>query len=205
MHDVKPALVLDAMGVIYQAADDVAELLIPFVTGRGGAQDGAAITDAYMKASRGELTAESFWKTVGLTRAEEDEYLSGHRLMPGLLELLASARQTFGAVWCLSNDVSEWSAALRKTFKLEELFDGWVISGDVRYRKPSAPIYEILRTRLGSTDRPVVFVDDRLANLAPARCLGMHTIRFGGERIDSDELHAKDMSELTGRLHSLFG
>jgi hypothetical protein len=32
-------LVVDAMGVIYQSADDVTELLVPFVTGNGGVQD----------------------------------------------------------------------------------------------------------------------------------------------------------------------
>jgi hypothetical protein len=32
-------LILDAMGVIYRSADDVEELLIPFVAAHGGTQD----------------------------------------------------------------------------------------------------------------------------------------------------------------------
>lgn len=36
-------VVLDAMGVIYSAADDVAELLIPFVRASGGTVDAEGI------------------------------------------------------------------------------------------------------------------------------------------------------------------
>lgn len=53
-------LVLDAMGVIFQAADDVVELLIPFVTEYGGEED--VVQSAYLDASLGRISADEFWK-----------------------------------------------------------------------------------------------------------------------------------------------
>jgi enoyl-CoA hydratase/carnithine racemase len=45
------AVVLDAMGVIFEVGDDVAELLIPFIRERCG--NVAAVADAYLTASVG--------------------------------------------------------------------------------------------------------------------------------------------------------
>ena len=39
-------------------------------------------------------------------------------------------------VWCLSNDISEWSKKLRARFGLDRYIRGFVISGDAGVRKP---------------------------------------------------------------------
>ena len=44
-------LVVDAMGVLYESADDVAELLVPFVNENGGESDPGAIERQYLEAS----------------------------------------------------------------------------------------------------------------------------------------------------------
>ena len=44
-------LVLDAMGVIFESADDVAELLIPFIAEYGGSQGEDLIQAAYVRGS----------------------------------------------------------------------------------------------------------------------------------------------------------
>jgi len=59
-------LVLDATGVIYRARDDVAELLVPFITANNGTRDFPAIQDAYIRASLGEMASEEFWRLVGV-------------------------------------------------------------------------------------------------------------------------------------------
>ena len=81
-------LVLDAMGVIYTAADDVAELLVPFVAERGGITDAAAIADQYTRASLGQMSAADFWHAVQVSPDAEDAYLARHRLTDGLLTFL---------------------------------------------------------------------------------------------------------------------
>ncbi|HHY97162.1 MAG TPA: hypothetical protein GX509_00315 [Firmicutes bacterium] len=60
----KITLVLNAMGVIYRAADDVTELLVPFVREKGGLSDSYAIATLYTQASLGKLSADKFWDTI---------------------------------------------------------------------------------------------------------------------------------------------
>ncbi len=63
----KSVLVLDAMGVIYQSADDVVELLAPFIKNKGGISDLATVEKLYVRASLGELSAVQFWVAVGVS------------------------------------------------------------------------------------------------------------------------------------------
>jgi putative hydrolase of the HAD superfamily len=57
-----------------------------------------------------------------------------------------------------------------------EIFDGVVISGEERIRKPSRRMYELGAERVGVAAEQCVFVDDLEFNLAPAQKLGMATI-----------------------------
>jgi epoxide hydrolase-like predicted phosphatase len=64
---------------------------------------------------------------------------------------------------------------------LEELFDAWVISGEVGLRKPDPAIYELAAERLGLAPEACVFVDDLPGNLKPAGALGMATVLHRGD------------------------
>jgi putative hydrolase of the HAD superfamily len=57
-----------------------------------------------------------------------------------------------------------------------ELFDAWVISGEVGLRKPDPAIYPLAAERLGLAPEACVYVDDLPGNLKPARALGMATV-----------------------------
>jgi HAD superfamily hydrolase (TIGR01509 family) len=171
-------LVLDAMGVIYAVAEDVAELLCPFIHENGGIADDARIEALYRDASLGRFPATEFWKQVQIDPALEDAYLLRHVLSPGLIEFLRTAHEHFGSVWCLSNDVSEWSRKLRERFELSRYIDGFVISGDVHFRKPDAEIYRCLLARAGIKAENAVFVDDRPRNLDAAATFGFQTVLF---------------------------
>ena len=81
-------LVLDAMGVIYQAGDDVVELLCPFIHQHGGVADDREIEALYIEASLGHLSARQFWEKVQVDPNLEDDYLRRHRLSTGLREFL---------------------------------------------------------------------------------------------------------------------
>ncbi len=172
-------LVLDAMGVIYTAGDDVAELLCPFIHENGGVADDRRIEALYHDASLGRLSASQFWEQVHLDPALEDAYLCRHRLSAGLLDFLCSAKPRLASIWCLSNDVSEWSRKLRERFDLSRFIDGFVISGDVGARKPDAAIFKRLLAQTGVSAESIVLVDDRPRNLDAAAALGFQTILFG--------------------------
>ena len=57
-----------------------------------------------------------------------------------------------------------------------ELFDGVVISGEERMRKPARRMYELGAERAGLAVELCVFVDDLPFNLTPAEELGMATV-----------------------------
>ena len=184
MIDSAPrCLVLDAMGVLFAAADDVVEILIPFIRSLGGESDARTIESVYADASLGNVDADAFWKRVGLDPAVEEAYLSKHRVVTGAQEFLVSARRTGVPVWCLSNDVGRWSRRLRKRAGLEPLLAGAVISSDVKVRKPDRGIYERLLVETGCQPAELLFVDDRAKNVAGAMALGIPAIEFTGPHV----------------------
>ena len=174
-------LVLDAMGVIFKSADDVAELLIPFIAEKSGSFDEEVIQSAYLEASLGEISPDEFWERVDVPSALEDEFLTGHTLNPGITELLSEAKSKGISVWCLSNDVSRWSDKIRNNLGIEEFLRGSVISGDVGIRKPDKEIYEALIQSSGFKIEDILFVDDREKNVVAAQELGIETIMFETE------------------------
>ena len=170
-------LILDAMGVLYEAGDDVAELLVPFVGTHGRADLSAeAIDRDYVEASLGRMGTAAFWRRMGVDPSLEDTYLAGHRLIEGTLEALPPLKQRYGRVACLSNDIASWSLKLRQRFGLEGWIDPWFISGDLGLRKPSAGIYRLAADRLGVRPQDVVFVDHRPRNLDAAKAVGFNTV-----------------------------
>jgi HAD superfamily hydrolase (TIGR01509 family) len=192
-------LVLDAMGVIYPVKDDVKDLLYPFILEKHGIIDFAVVDAYYKQASLGEISATKFWQAVGLTSWFEDEYLSRFKLADGLLEFLEKMKSSGIEIWCLSNDLSEWSQKVRARLGLEKYFRGFIISGDVGIRKPDPLIYNNLLNRLNVKADKVVFVDDRAKNLEPASALGFTTILFSPEDdavIDNKHLRASAFNDI---------
>lgn len=170
-------LVLDAMGVIYQSCDDVEELLVPFIREKGSDIDKKIIEDHYTRASLGELSSEEFWTKVGVDYNLEDEYLERHQLSAGLLDFLSVFNNQIKVpIYCLSNDVSEWSIKLRKKFQLDQYIKRWFISGDLKIRKPSSSIYDVLIREANAKPTQIMFVDDREKNVMKANEFGIQAI-----------------------------
>ncbi len=171
-------LVLDAMGVIYSVGDDVRGILCPFLAEKGGSQDFSKILEHYELASLGKISASELWKAIDLDPALEDEYLRRYKLTDGLIDFLKAIVARGFQVWCLSNDLSQWSRKLRALFGLERYFHSFVISGDVGVRKPDRAIFEHFLQRLEVSSSDVVFVDDQIKNLDVAVGLGFSTVLF---------------------------
>jgi epoxide hydrolase-like predicted phosphatase len=76
---------------------------------------------------------------------------------------------------------NSWSIDDYDRGMLEELFDTWVISGEVGMRKPDPAIYALAADRMELAPEAIAFVDDLPGNLKPARALGMTTIVHRGD------------------------
>jgi len=198
-------LVVDAMGVLYESADDVAELLVPFVNENGGESDPGAIERQYLEASLGRISAATFWRNVDVSPTLEDKYLARHRLADDLPIFLQNLPEVVASLWCLSNDVSEWSRKLRTQHGLTDQFSGFVISGDVGIRKPSPGIYQCLLARIGRSASECIFVDDRSRNLEAASVIGFQTVLFDRsfKKKTSEYQVVRSFSDLASRLKNL--
>jgi len=78
--------------------------------------------------------------------------------------------------------LTNWSA---ETFPLAlgmyeflHWFDGRLVSGEEKVRKPSPEIYQLLIRRFDIDPTRAVYVDDNLRNVLPARELGFYGIHF---------------------------
>lgn len=198
---MKPAvLVLDAMGVLYTAADDVAELLVPYLHGLGCPLAPDEIERLYTRCSLGGMSSTEFWAAAGVEgKADDAGYCAAHRLTPGIPRLLSVAAETGTPVACLTNDVARWSTLLRQRFGLDTLIDPWVVSGEVGARKPDPAIYRNLLDRLGVPAAEVILVDDRARNVDTALRLGMRAVHFAPPPGPSPEgaLRVASVGELT--------
>ena len=173
-------LVLDAMGVIYRAGDDVTELLVPYLRDQGCRLPAAEIEARYHAASLGRMSSSEFWQRCGVDGNDAD-YIAGHSLSPGLRELLERVTARGIRVSCLSNDVSEWAALQRDHFGLADFIDPWCISGDIGIRKPDAEAFWTLLSAIEAEPGECLFVDDRQKNVDGARAVGIEAVLFGTE------------------------
>ncbi len=80
----------------------------------------------------------------------------------------------------ITNFSVEKFAEARRRFPFFELFDGIVVSGEVRLIKPDAAIFLHFLERYELTAGECVFIDDSPVNVAAARRLGFHGIDFCG-------------------------
>jgi len=170
-------VVFDAMGVTFVESDDVSNLLIPFVARECGCTNGDTVRKLYLPASLGQISSQEFWARVGCAYpAGEREYLDTQLTLDPDFVAVAERLEQHYALAMLSNDVSEWSAYLRRRFALDRLFASVVISGDHGFRKPDPHLYHILLQSLSVAPQQCVFVDDQPRNLEAAARLGMRTI-----------------------------
>jgi 2-haloacid dehalogenase len=78
--------------------------------------------------------------------------------------------------------LTNWSAetfpvALQK-FQFLHWFEGIVVSGTEKTRKPFAAIYQIILDRYELSPQSTLFIDDNKRNIEAAKEFGIHTIHF---------------------------
>lgn len=174
-------VVLDAMGVIYQARDDVGELLIPFARQHGCNVPDAEIYELYKQCSLGRFLSSTLWLQLGIQELDKDmdsQYLQNQKLSVGLINFLEEMKIQNIPVACLSNDVLEWSVKLRQIHHLEKYITYWTISGAEGVRKPDLEIYKALLKNTGYNSSDCLFIDDQIKNLNTAYKLGFKTLLF---------------------------
>lgn len=110
--------------------------------------------------------------------------------MPATVEVLKRVRGREGlSLYVLSNIAEAIFRDLEARYDFFGLFDGIVISGEIKLVKPEPAIFEHLAQRFAIAPAETVFIDDLPANIAAARELGFTTILFEDAVQCERELH----------------
>jgi 2-haloacid dehalogenase len=86
--------------------------------------------------------------------------------------------QTNHKLYALTNWSAETFSIALQRYDFLHWFDGRIVSGEERTRKPFKEIYQRMIDRYAIDPSRAVYTDDNTRNLAPAAALGMHTIHF---------------------------
>jgi epoxide hydrolase-like predicted phosphatase len=119
-----------------------------------------------------------------------ERMFSGSLAIPAMYDLMRALRRAGIRTCLLSNS---WGANDYPRDVFPELFDAWVISGEVGMRKPEERIFLLAAERIGLPPEQCVFIDDIQANVDAAAALGMAGV-----------LH-RDPLATTARLAGLLG
>ena len=94
-------------------------------------------------------------------------------------------------IYALTNWSAETFPIAVERFDFLSWFDGIVVSGEEKNRKPFPDFYQLLLDRYEVEARAALFIDDNLRNVEAARKIGMHTIHYLSPEQLKEELHQK--------------
>ncbi len=141
-----------------------------------------------------EAAAERF--AVRMQRPAEEMrallQITRHSLTP-IEQSVALARELKErgmSLYGLSNMPSYTFAYLRERYDHWDVFQGIVISGDVKLIKPDPAIFRHILQQYRLDPTQSVFIDDHSPNIEAARQLGFHTVLFQDAQQCGQELEA---------------
>lgn len=99
--------------------------------------------------------------------------------IPGTVEIFKELKATNNFnFYALTNWSAETFPVALEQFDFLNWFDGIVVSGTEKDRKPFASFYQTLLNRYQVNPSEAVFIDDNLRNVNAAEALGIKSIRF---------------------------
>jgi len=102
----------------------------------------------------------------------------------GTVDVLQEVRDAGFRLLALTNWSAETFPRARGMFPFLDWFEGIVVSGDERIKKPDPEIWRRLMGRYGVEPSSSVYIDDVPHNITVAEELGFHAIHFeGAERL----------------------
>jgi HAD superfamily hydrolase (TIGR01509 family) len=107
---------------------------------------------------------------------------------PDSIALLHDLARRAVPLYCLSNMPASTFTYLRERHEFWSLFQGIVISGEVRMAKPEPAIFAHLLERHGLVAHASVFIDDLAPNVRAAQSLGLQAVLFQDARQCAAEL-----------------
>jgi 2-haloacid dehalogenase len=106
-----------------------------------------------------------------------EEMLGGpiHETVEILRQLKEAGRHK---IYALTNWSAELFPIALERYEFLHWFDGRVVSGEEKTRKPFPEFYQLILDRFQLTPQETLFIDDNLRNAEAAEKIGLQTIRF---------------------------
>jgi putative hydrolase of the HAD superfamily len=123
----------------------------------------------------GQIDKSEFYRQVckltgyrGRQEEFEPEFSDIFSEIEPTIRLHAELRKAGLPTYILSNTNDMAVGHIRRTFPFFSNFDAYILSFEQKVMKPHAGIYENAERIIGHRARDIVYIDDRLENLAPA-------------------------------------
>lgn len=125
------------------------------------------------------VLSEKFPHYAHLIQAYHDNWVDSiGAAYSGTIELLKQLKQAGYPLYGLSNWSAETFPSAREKYDFFDLFDDFVISGDVGHVKPDPEIFQIVLEKIGKPAGECLFIDDAISNIDQAQKMGFETIHF---------------------------
>ncbi len=180
------AVIFDVGGVLVRTFDQGGRRLWEERLGLSPGDAEAIVLNSEMghRAQRGEITTAELWawagQRLGLDEADltafRADFWRGDGVDGSLRDLIRRLHRHYQTA-IISNATDALLESL-EAYGLLEDFDLVVCSAHEGITKPDPAIYEIALAQLGRAAGECVFIDDAPANVAAAKGVGMHAIRF---------------------------
>ena len=116
-----------------------------------------------------------------------EEMLGGP--LEGTVELFSKIKRNRNyKTFALTNWSAETFPKALARYDFLHWFDGRLVSGEQKTRKPFPEIYKKLMDKFNLNPQSCLFIDDNLRNIKPANDMGIHTIHFQNAEILEKQL-----------------
>ncbi len=136
------------------------------------------------------LTRVVFYEERSFSRDEFKAFMyEQSRPHQDMLDLVRGLKQQYGLrVVAVSNEGRELNLHRIQAFALSSLFDAFISSSFVHFRKPDLDIYQLALDVSQSAAEQVLYIDDRAMFVQVARTLGIRGIHHTSYRTTCEEL-----------------
>lgn len=117
--------------------------------------------------------------------------------IPGTVEIFRRLKEAGRyRLYALTNWSAELFPIALERYEFLHWFDGRVVSGEEKMRKPFPQFYQVLLDRFGLRPEETIFIDDNLRNVEAAEQIGIRSIAFRTPEQLQEELHRQGLIEV---------
>ena len=114
-------------------------------------------------------------------------------IFPETVDILRELKQAGYSLYGLSNWSTETYPLIQHQYNFFSLFDGIILSGEVKLIKPDPAIFNLALQKIGYSARECLLIDDTEANIITAKRMRFATIHFKSPEQLRIELHQMNL------------